>query len=374
MRFHRPVAALLVTLFIAAATATTQGADVPAVAKQKGRLSVAKERFGTMPDGTAVDLYTLTNTNGLRVKMVNRGAAITSVEVPDRAGQVANITLGPDTFERYLAGRSPLGATIGRYANRIAKGRFAIDGVEYTLARNNGPNHLHGGKVGFDRVLWKAEPIQGDGWVGVAMTYLSRDGEEGYPGNLAVTVRHTLSEDNELRLAYEATTDKTTYVNLTNHAYWNLAGGGVGDVHDHLVTIHADQYLPVDAGLIPLGDPKPVKGTPMDFTAPRTIGSRLDQLKGPYDHCYLLSKESGKEMSLAARVVEPTSGRVMEVLTTQPGVQFYTGNRRGLCLETQHYPDSPNRPSYPSTLLRPGEKYAQVTVHRFKVLIARPVP
>ncbi len=373
MRSHRPVSALLVTLFIAAATGIAQGADVPAVAKEKGRLSVTKERWGVMPDGTAVDLYTLTNTNGLRVKMVNRGAAITSVEVPDRAGQVANITLGPDTFDRYVAGRSPLGATIGRYANRIAKGRFAIDGVEYTLARNNGPNHLHGGKVGFNSVLWKAEPIQGDGWVGVALTYLSRDGEEGYPGNLAVTVRHTLSEQSELKLAYEATTDKATYVNLTNHAYWNLAGG-VGDVLDHLVTIHADQYLPVDAGLIPLGDPKPVKGTPMDFTAPRTIGSRLDQLKGPYDHCYILSKEPGKEMSLAARVVEPKSGRVMEVLTTQPGVQFYSGNRRGLCLETQHYPDSPNRPSYPTTLLRPGEKYAQVTVYRFRTVIARPVP
>jgi aldose 1-epimerase len=363
---------LLITLVIAAPTAAAQGTDAPAVAKQKGRLSVTKERWGTMPDGTAVDLYTLTNTNGLRVKMVNRGAAITSVEVPDRAGQVANITLGPETFERYLAGRSPLGATIGRYANRIANGRFAIDGVEYTLARNNGPNHLHGGRVGFDRVVWKGEPIQGDGWVGVALSYLSRDGEEGYPGNLAVTVRHTLSEAGELRLAYEATTDKPTHVNLTNHAYWNLAGGA-GDVLGHLVTIHADQYLPVDAGLIPLGDPKPVEGTPMDFTTPKTIGSRLGQLKGPYDHCYVLRKEPGQTMSLAARVVEPTSGRVLEVLTTQPGVQFYTGNRRGLCLETQHYPDSPNRPGYPSTLLRPGQKYSQATVYRFKTLIARPV-
>jgi len=368
MRFPRAASTWLGVLLAAAGACAAQGAGILAEAKEKGRPGVAQDRFGAMPDGTLVDRYTLTNGSGLRVKIVNRGAAITSVEVPDRSGKLANVTLGPDTFEQYFAGRSPLGATIGRYANRIAKGRFTIDGVEYTLARNNGPNHLHGGKVGFDRVLWKAEPIQGDNWVGVSMTYLSRDGEEGYPGNLVVTVKYTLSEDNQLRLAYEAAADKPTHVNLTNHAYWNLAGKGAKSVLDHQVTIRADHFLPVDAGLIPLGEPRPVKGTPMDFTRPMTIGSRIDQLKGPYDHCYVLNKEPGKEPSPAARVVERKSGRVMEVFTTQPGVQFYTGNPRGLCLETQHYPDSPNQPSYPSTLLRPGQKLSQWTVYKFSVL------
>ncbi len=320
-----------------------------------------------MPDGTAVERYTLTNSHGLRVKLTPRGAAITSVEVPDRAGRFANVTLGPDDFPRYLAGRDPVGALIGRYANRIAKGRFTIDGVEYSLARNNGANHIHGGKVGFDRVLWRASPIRGPGWVGVALTYLSRDGEEGYPGNLAATVKYTLSDNNELRMAYEATTDKPTHVNLTNHAYWNLAGQATGNVLGHEVTIYADRYLPVDSGLIPLGELKPVGNTPLDFTRPMTIGARIGPLHGIWDHCYVLKKEPGGGLVLAARVMEPISGRVMEVYTTQPAIQFYTGNPRGLCLETQHYPDSPNQPSYPSTLLRPGQKYSQVTVHKFSV-------
>jgi aldose 1-epimerase len=374
MRFRRIASMLLAVWLVPAALSIAEPGDAPAVAKQKGRLSVTTERWGTLPDGAAVDLYTLANANGLRVKIATRGAAIIAVGAPDRAGNVANVTLGPETFEGYAAGRGPVGATIGRFANRIAKARFAIGGVEYTLARNSGANHIHGGKVGFDRVLWKAELTHGDRCVGVTLTYLSRDGEEGYPGNLAVTVHYTLSDENELKTAYEATTDKPTHLNLTNHAYWNLIGDGKSDVLGHVVTINADQYLPVDAGLIPLGDPKPVRGTPLDFTQPKTIGSRLDQLKGPYDHCYLLNKVPGEDFSAAARVVEPKSHRVMEVFTTQPGVQFYTGNRRGLCLETQHYPDSPNRPSYPSTLLRPGEKYAQVTVYRFKAEIARPVP
>jgi len=365
MSLDRTTAAILGAL-LALATA-----DAPAGGQEKREMSVTKQQFGKMPDGADVDLYTLANRSGLRVKITPYGATLVSVEVPDRSGKLANITLGLDAFEKYLSGRNCLGTIVGRYANRIAKGRFTIDGVEYKLALNSGANHIHGGKLGFDRVLWKAEPIRDDKWVGVAMTYLSRDNEEGYPGNLAVTVKYTLSEENELSMSYEATTDKPTHVNLTNHAYWNLSGGAMGNVLGHQLLLNADAYLPVDAGLIPLGDPKPVKDTPMDFTRPMTIGSRIAEVKGGYDHCYVLRKDSGKAMPLAARVVEPTSGRMMEVYTTQPGVQLYTDNGRNhlaLCLETQHYPDSPNKPGYPSTLLRPGQKYSQVTVHKFSVL------
>jgi aldose 1-epimerase len=335
--------------------------------RQSVALQVTQDVFGVMPDGTRIERYTLTNSHGLRVKLTPRGAAITSVEVPDRAGRLANVTLGPDDFSRYLAGRDPVGSLIGRYANRIGNASFAIDGVTYTLARNNGANHIHGGKVGFDRVLWKAEPFRDPGCVGVALTYLSRDGEEGYPGNLAVTVKYSLSENNELRMAYEATTDKPTHVNLTNHAYWNLAGREAGNVLNHEVTIHADRYLPVGDDLIPLGDLRLVQGTPLDFTRPTTIGARLGPLQGIWDHCYVLNKEAEGRLRLAARVSEPTSGRVMEVYTTQPAIQFFTGNKRALCLETQHYPDSPNRPGFPTTLLRPGEKYVQVSLHKFSV-------
>ncbi len=369
----RLLAYLLAILLFPAALRAAEPGDAVAVAKQKSGPSAAKtEQWGTMPDGKVVNLTTLTNTSGLRVKIVDRGAAIVSVETPDRAGNVANVTLGPATFTDYAAGRGSVGPTLGADANRIAKGKFTIDGVEYTLARNNGPNHLHGGNVGFDRVTWITKGGGGDNnRSSVTLTYHSRDGEEGYPGNLDVTVRYTLNNDNELRTQYEATTDKATYVNLSNHCYWNLTGDGKSDALGHVVTIYADQYLPFDAGLIPLGEPKPVRDTPLDFTEPKTIGSRVGQIvepvKGFYDHCYVLKKTPGKDLSLAARVVEPTSGRVMEVSTTQPGVQFYTGNRRALCLETQHYPDSPNHPGYPSTLLRPGEKFSQVTVHKFSV-------
>jgi len=342
--------------------------DKPAPARATG-MQVSREVFGTMPNGTIVERYMLTNSHGLRVKLTPRGAAITSAEVPDRAGRLTNVTLGPDDFPRYLDGRHPVGAVIGRYANRIAKGRFAIDDVEYTLARNDGANHLHGGKIGFDKVLWKASPIHGTGWVGVALAYVSRDGEEGYPGNLAVTVKYTLNENDELRVAYEATTDKPTHVNLTNHAYWNLAGQSSENVLKHEVTIHADRYLPVDSGMIPLGEPKAVQDSPFDFTRSMTIGARVGPLHGIWDHCYVLNKRADVEFVMAATVAEPTSGRVMEVYTTQPGVQLFTGNPRALCLETQHYPDSPNHLSYPSTLLRPGQKYAQVTIYKFRVLV-----
>ncbi|MCD4727095.1 MAG: galactose mutarotase [Pirellulales bacterium] len=349
----------------------------------EGKMSNKKEPFGKTPEGAEVDLYTLTNANGLRVKIMTYGATITSVEVPDRDGRLANVTLSLDSLDDYLKDHPFFGSTVGRYANRIAKGKFSIDGKEYTLATNNGPNHLHGGEKGFDKVVWKAEPVDGEDFVGVAFSHESPDGEEGYPGELLVKVTYSLTNDNELRMEFAATTDKPTVVNLVNHTYWNLAGGGAGDVLDHLLTLNADRFLPVDDGLIPSGELEPVAGTLMDFTRPMTIGARIGQVEGGYDHCYVLSKTDGDaEPSFVAKITEPGSGRGMEIFTTQPGVQFYTGNfldgtltgggkpfkrHYGFCLETQHYPDSPNRPEFPSTLLVPGEKYRQTTVHKFSV-------
>ncbi|MGQ9574053.1 MAG: aldose epimerase family protein [Thermoguttaceae bacterium] len=342
-------------------------------------MSIRKDLFGTTPDGQSVELYTLSNPGGMSVQVMTLGATLVSVQVPDRAGRAAEVTLKMDSLAEYAKGHPCFGSICGRYANRIARGAFTLDGVEYTLARNNGLNHLHGGRVGFDKVHWKAEPLEGQDGVGVKLTYISRDGEEGYPGKLTATVTYTLSPDHQLKIDYTAVTDKPTVVNLTNHAYWNLAGSG--DVLGHELMINADRYLPVDQGLIPLGELRPVEGTPMDFRKPMPIGSRIAEVPGGYDHCYVLNKQKAGELSLAARLVEPQSGRVMEVYTTQPGVQLYTANflnlskpsgvayRRhyGVCLETQHFPDSPNRPEFPSTVLRPGQTYRQTTVHRFLV-------
>jgi len=361
------------------------GADEPSppsITETDTDMNPAREKYGTLPDGTEVDLYTLSNAHGMRVKIITYGAMITSVEVPDRDGKPANVTLFRDSLEDYLAGHPYFGCVVGRYANRIAKGKFTLEGQEYTLATNNDENHLHGGEKGFDKYVWKAQPIKTDGIVGVTMTHVSPDGDEGYPGELTAAVAYTLTDENELRMAYTATTTKPTVVNLTNHAYWNLAGAGSGKILDHLMMLGADEYLPVDEGLIPTGERKPVEGTPMDFREPQPIGSRIDQVEGGYDHCYVLNKQPDEEMSLAARVVEPESGRVMEIYTTQPGIQFYTGNfldgtvsgggvdyqkHDGFCLETQHFPDSPNKPDFPSTVLKPGETYEQVTIHRFSV-------
>jgi len=346
-------------------------------------MSIQKETFGKTSDGTEVDRYSLTNANGLRVKVMTYGATVTSVEVPDRNGKMANVTLNLETFEQYLAGHPCFGTVCGRYANRIAKGKFTLDGTEYTLAINNGPNHLHGGRKGFDKRVWRAEPVESEDSVGVALSYNSRDGEEGYPGNLSVKVTYTLTNDDELKMEYIARTDKATPVNLTNHAYWNLAGAGSGDVLEHQLMINADRYLPVDKTLIPLGKPAGVKDSPMDFTVPKTIGSRIAEVEGGYDHCYVLNKKEGETLSLAARVVEPTSGRVMEIYTTQPGIQLYTANgldgrlsgaagkpygkHHAFCLETEHFPDSPNQPDYPSTVLQPGQTFRELTVHKFGV-------
>ncbi len=353
------------------------------------------EPFGTTKDGQEITRHTLTNVPGLRVKLISYGATLISVEMLDRHGKSANITLGFPTHEGYLQRHPYFGSTVGRYANRIAGGKFSLDGKTYTLATNNGPNHLHGGLKGFDAVVWKAEPVSETPQVpplkgrtnnvGVKFTYTSPDGEEGYPGKLSVTATYTLNNKNELRIDYEATTDKPTVVNLTNHAYWNLAGAGSGDVLKHVLTIHADQYLPIDATSIPTGKLAGVKGTAFDFTTPHAIGERIGELKKEpyqtrgYDHCYVLRGPAGR-LELAARVSDPASGRVMEVLTTEPGVQLYCGNflgggageggyeqHAGLCLETQHYPDSPNKPAFPTTTLRPGETYRSTTVHRFSV-------
>jgi aldose 1-epimerase len=348
--------------------------------KEPGGMSVQKAAYGKMPDGRAVDLFTLTNAQGLRAKLTSYGAILVSLEVPDRTGQLADVTLGYDTLAGWLSSTSYFGATVGRYANRIAKGKFTLDGQTYTLATNNGANALHGGLKGFDKVLWQAEPVREANAVGVKFSYLSPDGEEGYPGNLQVTAVYCLTNDNELRVDFAATTDKATVVNLAHHSYWNLTGGAAGDILGHELMLNADQYTPVDEGLIPTGELKAVKDTPMDFTTPTAIGARIAQVPGGYDHNYVLNGPAGT-LRLAARVTEPKSGRVMEIHTTEPGIQFYSGNfldgtvkgkgglaypkHWGFCLETQHFPDSPNKPSFPPVVLRPGQTYQHVMVHRF---------
>ncbi len=346
-------------------------------------MSVNQESFGTTPEGREVDLYTLTNSNGMKARITNYGAILVSLEVPDRGGNLADITLGFDTLEGYLGEHPYFGAVVGRYANRIGNAEFELEGVKYELEANNGTNHLHGGIKGFDKVIWKLEDLKTeDDRAMVKLSYISEAGEEGYPGNLACSVTYALTEDNELQMSYEADTDKTTVVNLTNHTYFNLAGQGKGDILDHEIMIDADKYTVVDANLIPTGELRSVTGTPMDFTISATIGSRIEQVEGGgYDHNYVLNNGGGDSPEFCARVYEQTSGRVMEVYTTEPGVQFYTGNfldgtvtgkggkayekHYGFCLETQHFPDSPNNPDFPSVVLKPGQKYSTKTVLKF---------
>jgi len=345
-------------------------------------MRIEKSVMGKTADGTTVELYTLTNAHGLTARLMTYGATLIGLDAPDRSGKLANINLYLNRLEDYLAGHPFFGSSVGRYGNRIAKGKFTLDGQAYTLATNNGPNHLHGGKRGFDKVVWKAEPVETADSVGVRFTHVSPDGDEGYPGTLIATVVTTLSNANELKFDYTATTDKATPVNLTNHAYWNLGGAGSGTILDQVMYLNADRYVPVDDTLIPVGELRSVEGTPMDFRTPTPIGARIAQVTGGYDHCYVLNRKPNEAMSLAARVYDPKSGRQMEVLTTEPGVQFYTGNfldgtlkadgvvyqrNWGFCLETQHYPDSPNQPSFPSTVLRPGQTYRHTTVHKFSV-------
>jgi aldose 1-epimerase len=351
----------------------------------RGQAGVKKAGFGRTADGQDVDIYTLTNRRGAEAGIITYGGAVVSLKVRDRRGRLDDVVLGFDTIEEYQKQTSYIGALIGRYGNRIAKGRFKLDGVEYQLAANNPPNHLHGGVRGFDKIVWKARPLPIRGGAALELTYLSHDGEEGYPGNLSVRVVYTLTDRNELRIDYSATTDKATVVNLTQHNYYNLAGAGSGDILNHRLTINASRFTPTDATAITTGELRSVRGTPFDFTRPTAVGARINQddeqikFGNGYDHNFVINGRMGV-LRKAAEVYEPTTGRVMEVWTTEPGVQLYTGNyldgtpgkggkpyprRSALCLETQHYPDSPNKPNFPSTVLRKGSRYRTTTVYKF---------
>jgi aldose 1-epimerase len=349
---------------------------------------IERQPYGTTPAGEAVELFTLSRPGAPMVKITNWGGSIVSLVAPDRSGHAADVTLGHAELSGYLADTAYLGCLVGRYANRIAKAAFTLDGERYALTANNGPNTLHGGPTGFARRLWTASVVPGPGGDALELTYVSQDGEEGYPGRLTATVVYSLREDGGLAIDYTATSDRPTVVNLTNHAYFNLAGEGEGPILGHELQLEADAFTPVDATLIPRGELRPVAGTPFDFRKPAAIGARIDaadeqiRFGGGYDHNFVVRGTPGT-LRLAARVVEPKSGRVLEVLTTEPGVQFYTGNfldgkvsgksgrpyvrRSGFCLETQHFPDSPNQLAFPSVVLRPGQTYRQTTVYRLTV-------
>lgn len=352
---------------------------------EKAPMAIEKRSFGQTPDGQEITEYTLSNESGVSVSVINYGGIVTSIITPDQEGNPGDVVLGFDDIdgyasEEYLASGPYFGALIGRYGNRIAEGKFTLEGEEYTLATNNGNNHLHGGDVGFDKVIWQVEEVDKEGAPALKLSYLSKDGEERYPGNLQVNVVYTLTDDNELKIDYEAETDKATPINLTNHSYFNLAAGEAENALGHILTINADKFTVVNEVLIPTGELRLVEETPMDFTEPQAIGSRIEKVEGGYDHNYVLNKD-GDGMTLAATVYDPLSGREMEVRTTEPGVQFYSGNfldgsftrkegqvynkHYGFCLETQHFPDSPNQPDFPSTILNPGETYTSSTIYKF---------
>ncbi|MCZ2155911.1 MAG: galactose mutarotase [Bryobacterales bacterium] len=359
----------------------------PAADKEPAGVTLKTAPFGQLPGGEQVTRYTFRNARGVELSVMDYGATILSVKLPDSSGKLTDVVLGFDTLEGYLGTQPYMGAVVGRYANRIAKGKFTLDGKTYTLAINNGPNALHGGLKGFDKKLWTAKSVSVDGQPAVEMAYTSPAGEEGYPGTLNATVTYSLTNDTEVKLHYTATTDAPTVVNLTNHAYFNLAGAGKGTILDHIVTLNADRFTPVDSSLIPTGELLAVDGTPFDFRVPAAIGARIGDLEneqirfgGGYDHNFVLNGTAG-QLSFAARVKEPVSGRVLQVFTDQPGLQFYTGNfldgsvtgkgglryekRFGFCMETQHFPDSPNHPEFPSVVLNPGETFHSTTVYRF---------
>jgi aldose 1-epimerase len=375
------VAAATVILWTFSSSVAARAPGAGDASQSQGR--VERMDFGKTPEGTSVELYILTN-GRMTAKVMTYGATLTELMVPDRNGKAADVVLGFDSLDGYLAGHPYFGTTTGRVANRIAKGRFTLDGTEYKLAVNNPPNTLHGGLKALDKVVWKAKDASGPEGPAVRLSYQSPDGDEGFPGNLSINVTYTVTGDNALKIEYSATTDKATPVNLTNHSYFNLAGPASGPILEHELLLAADQYTPVDDTMIPTGELKPVQGTPLDFTSPAKIGARIGEIKGDpggYDHNYVI-KGGGKALALAARVYEPTSGRVLEMYTTEPGVQFYTANfldgslkgkggvvygkRQAFCLEAQHFPDSVNHPEFPSTILRPGENYTQTTIYKFR--------
>ncbi len=383
----RLIALQVLVAFLLCLDGSGGAAEPLAKAQDKAKATVEKMDFGKTADGTAVDLYLLTNTKGMKAKIITYGGIITELHVPDRAGKFEDVVLGFDELKSYLAGHPFFGCITGRYANRIAKGKFTLDGKEYTLATNNGPNHLHGGKKGFDKYVWKAESFEAADGVGVKLSHRSPDGDEGYPGNLSVIVTYTLTNQNELKIDYTATTDKATPVNLTNHSYFNLAGAkSTENILGHELILAAEKYTPTDDELIPTGEIKSVQSTPLDFTKPAAIGARIKEIKATpvgYDHNFVLAGGAGKGPHFAAKVLEPKSGRILEVLTTEPGVQLYTGNfldgkvkgkggvaysqYHGFCLETQHFPDSVNKPNFPSVILKPGETYRTTTIYKFSV-------
>ncbi len=378
MTRSRLLPALLLSVFITFAVFAA-----PFNVQKFEQTKIEKQSFGKLADGTQIDIYTLTNKNGMRARITNYGATVVSLIVPDRRGKLADIVLGYTDVQGYVADDFYIGSIQGRYANRIAGGRFTLNDIQYTLAQNNNGNHLHGGNRGFNKVVWTATTNTNANEAQLKLDYLSADKEEGYPGNLRVTVSYTLTDSNELKIDYRATADKDTVLNLTNHSYFNLAGAG--DVLNHELKINADKFTPTNATSIPTGELRAVKNTPLDFTKRTRIGARIEaddeQLRfaNGYDHNFVLNKQPDK-LALAAEVYEPTSGRVMQMLTTEPGVQFYSGNflknvkgkagatyqsREGFCLEAQHFPDSPNKPNFPTTVLKPGATYTQTTIYKF---------
>jgi aldose 1-epimerase len=379
---------LLMVLFSCKNESAQKKTETTEAAKATPSVTITKSAWGQMPNGTKLDLYTLKNKNGMEVRITNYGGIITHLTAPDKDGKYEDVVWGFDSIAGYLTPPPYFGAIIGRYGNRIAKGKFTLDGKTYSLAGNNNGNHLHGGLKGFDKVVWTGEAMEKDG--ALKLTYLSKDGEEGYPGNLSAEVTYTLTDDNALKIDYKATTDKATVVNLTNHSYFNLGGQTDKDILSHELMLNADRFLPVDKGLIPTGELRPVAGTVFDFTKSTPIGQRINdpkdeqiKLGGGYDHAWILNHPEITTSRLAAVLTETTSGRVMEVHTTEPAIQFYTGNfldgtlkgkngivykkRSALCLETEHYPDSPNQPKFPTTVLKPGETYKTQTVYKFSV-------
>jgi aldose 1-epimerase len=388
MTHRRAPAPPRVAVVLAVASLVALAAASACRGSGNGNATMTHAPYGRLSDGATVEIFTLTNARGTEVRTIPYGAIIVSIRVPDRSGRLDDVVLGFDTLDGYVMRSRYFGAVVGRYGNRIAQGRFALDGRTYQLATNNGVNHLHGGVKGFDKVVWRAEPFQRDGVVGVVYSLTSPDGDEGYPGTLTARVTYSLTPSNEVTVEYDASTDRATPVNLTQHSYFNLAGEGSGDILDHRLTIDADRFTPVDATLIPTGELAPVEGTPFDFRHATAIGVRIDtgvvQLKygTGYDHNWVLNRRS-QGLQHAARVEDPKSGRTLDVSTTEPGLQFYAGNfldgtitgkaghvyerRSGLCLETQHFPDSPNHADFPSAIVRPGRHYQSTTVFAFGV-------